>query len=354
MNEIYKYEVVVIGGGFAGSQAAMSSARSGAKTLIISINMDNIAAMPFGNIIGSNKNKNILKRLEKYNSRIPGIIRDKSLIEIKKCGYVSKDIIGGKVVDKKRYSFKIKELLEKTKSLDTRQGLVTDIIKNADGYDIITSDHVKYSAVSVILCPGTFLNSEIFWGENKLEAGRIGEIRSLRLYKNLENKGLRFKRARVYTAPVIEKKTINSRRSGIIKVERKNTEYYISLTERDYFNRGNVQKNKNFILLPEGIDTGEMYVCGFENSFPEELQVKILRNSPGLEKAAMTRPGYGISYWVLRRSQVSRFLEFKKFKGMFFAGRINGTDTYEQSLVQGLFAGINACRRVKGLELEEL
>jgi tRNA uridine 5-carboxymethylaminomethyl modification enzyme len=354
MNEIYKYEVVVIGGGFAGSQAAMSSAGNGAKTLIITINMDSIAVMPFGNIIGSDKNKYIIKRLENFNSVIPEVIRDISLIEIKECADINRDVIGGRVVDKKRYSLKVKELLEKTERLDTRQGLVTDIIKKQGGYEVITSDQVKYSTEAVIICPGTFLNSEIFWGENRVDAGRIGEIRSLRLYKNMENKGFKFRNTCVYTGPEVDSKTINERSRGIKKVEGKKNRYYISFIGEDYFKSGDLLKNKKFFLLPGGADTGEMYVHGFENSFSEELQIKILRNYGGLGKVAITRPGYGIRYGVLSSPQVSKSLECGKFKGMFFAGRINGTDTYEQSLIQGMVAGVNAYRRIRGHELEEI
>jgi tRNA uridine 5-carboxymethylaminomethyl modification enzyme len=354
MDEIYKYEVVVIGGGFAGSQAAMSSAVNGAKTLMISINLDSVSVMPFGNIIGSDKSKHIIKKMEKFKSVIPKVISDKSLIEIKETTGIDRNIIGGRIIDKKRYSLKIKELLEKTDGLDTRQGLVVDIIKESDGYRVITSDNVKYSTKVVILCTGTFLNSEIFWGKNRIDAGRIGEIRSLRLYKNMKNKDFKFRKKCIYTAPEIDRKTINTKSSNIIEIKNHGSVYYISFDEGDSFKPGDLIKSKNLVLLPAGADTGEMYVYGFENGFSEESQIRILRNYGGLGRVEITKPGYGIRYWVLSSPKASRTHECEKFKGMFFAGRINGTNTYEHSLIQGMVAGINASRRTKGLEPGEI
>lgn len=353
-NKMYKYDVIIIGGGFAGSEAAMASARCGSKTLMLSISLDTIAAMPFGNILGGSRYEEFFAEIEKYGSAVPGNIHSNELFKIQCSKKMDKNIDGGTVVDRKRYSFKVKETLENLKNLDTKQGLVTDIEIKGKSYEVITSDYLKYTARSVVICTGTFLNSKIFWGDNSICGGRPGEIRSLRLIKNLKEKGLKFGGTCIYAAPKIEKKTINIKNNGLKSVRNKGIEYFIVSSGKDFSPRNGKKNGPNILILPEGRDTEEMYLHGFENSLSEDMQTEFLRKIEGFENVFITRPGYGIKYRCLSPFQIDETLESKKFRGLFFAGKINRIYKYEKSLAQGLLAGLNAHRNANGIGLLKL
>ena len=349
---MYKYDVIIIGGGFAGSEAAAASARCGSKTLMLSISMDMIAVMPFGNILGGIRYKEFFKEIEKYQSAVPGNMHSNKLFKIHCSKKMDKNIDGGIVLDRKRYSFKVKETLGNLKKLDTRQGLAANVEIKNKGYEVITSDYIKYTARSVVICTGTFLNSKIFWGDNSISGGRPGEIRSLRLIKNLKEKGLKFESTCIYAAPKIEKKTINS--NDLESVRNEGIEYFIVSAGKDFSPRDSKKYSSNIIILPEGRATEEMYLHGFENSLSEDMQTELLRKIEGLENVFITRPGYGIKYGCLSPFQLNGTLESKKYKGLFFAGKINKKYKYEESLAQGLLAGLNAHRNAKGTELIKL
>lgn len=348
---MYKYDVIIIGCGFAGSEAAMASARGGAKTLMITINMDSIATMPFGNILDIRKHREVFARIEKHGSRVPGNIKNNSLIEIQGDKNPNSNIAGSVVIDRKRYSLKMKELIENKENLETRQGLVTDIIIKEKGFEVITSDYLKCSSDAVVLCTGTFLDSKIFWGKNVVEGGRPGEIRSLRLVKNLKKKGFKFSNYCIFAAPEIKKGTIIVNNANIKYIRKKGIEYFIVFPGEVFTKVNTVRDITNLYIIPDGKDSDEMYVYGFENSLSEEMQTDLIRKLKGFENAFMTRPGYGIEYGCLSPFQINETLESKKIKGLFFAGRINRTNKYEQSLEQGLLAGINACKKIKGIEM---
>ncbi|MCD4670015.1 MAG: FAD-dependent oxidoreductase [Actinomycetia bacterium] len=352
--KIYEYDVIIIGGGFAGSEAAMASARSGAKTLMLSINMDTIAAMPFGNMMGSSRYKEFFTEIEKYGSAVPGNMRTNELFILRCSRQIDKNIDGGTVIDRKRYSLKVKELLENLENLDIKQGLATDIIPGSNGYKVILSDYLEYRARSVVVCTGTFLNSKIFWGKNTVEGGRPGEIRSLRLFKKLKGLDLKFGITCIFAAPKIERKSINLKNSGLKRVKNNGSEYFVAFAGKNFSFRDGKKHGSNIFILPEGRDTEEMYLYGFENSLSEDIQTELLRRIEGFENVFISRPGYGIKYGCLSPFQLNKALESKKFKGLFFAGKINKANEYEESLAQGLLAGINAYRNANGIELLNL
>jgi len=352
--KIYEYDVIIVGGGFAGSEAAMASARCGSKTLMLSISMDTIAAMPFGNIMGGSRYKEFFTEIEKYGSAVPGNMRINKLLILWCSKKTSINIDGSIVIDRKRYSLRAKELLENSENLDIRQGLATGIIPGSNGYEVIMSDYLKYTARSVVVCAGTFLNSRIFWGENTVEGGRPGEIRSLRLLKNLKDLGLKFGTTCIFAAPRIGKKSINLKSSGLKCVKNNGLEYFTAFTGKNFSFRDGKKHSLDIFILPEGRDTEEMYLCGFENSLSEDIQTELLRKIEGFENVFITRPGYGIKYGCLSPFQLNETLESKKFKGLFFAGKINRAYEYEESLAQGLLAGINAYRSANGIELLKL
>lgn len=348
--DMNKYDVVIIGGGFTGSEAAMASARNGAKTLMITISMDSIAAMPFGNILGGGKNVELLNKIKNCGSVVPEKINEYGLIKIQEAKNKESNIGGSIVVDRKKYSLKMKEVIENTENIDIRQGLVVDITIKDKGFEIIMSDYSKFCADTIVLCTGTFLNSRIFWGENVIEGGRQGEIRSLRLATNLINMGFNFFKKYIFIAPEVKKGTIDFKNANIniknIGIE------YLEVSPGEVIRRANTGKNiKKLYILPESRNSDEMYIYGFENSFSEERQEYLLKTIEGFEKVFITRPGYGIEYSCLSPFQINETLESKKVKGLFFAGRINRTCKYEESLEQGLLAGINASKKIKKVKM---
>jgi len=368
--EKYSYDVIVIGAGHAGCEAALSSARNSSKTLLLSINLDSIAIMPFGSTVGGIARSRLLKEIDLLGGEIPKNI-DKNVIHLKEVkNKKNKDITLQAIVDRRRYSLSMKEVLEKQNNLDLRQGLAVNIKKGNGEYFLYTSDGVNYSCRSVIICTGTFLKGKIFWGEYILEAGRQGEICSKKLLNCLKNLGFRFGKLRNYTAPVIDKKSIDlknlkkqpcsrSHKTFSNKTEYKNIEqnyYYITSINKDFFrflsiNAADMKKKdiegKEILIKPLGRDIKEAYLEGLETSVSEKMQIEMLKKIKNFGKVEMTRPGYGIEYSYLLPYQLNSNLESKILKRIFFAGQVNGTAGYEESAAQGLLAGINASREAK-------
>ena len=339
------YDVVVIGGGFSGSEASMACARRGLRTLIISINMDTVSSMQFGNILNWKQYGHLFNLMREKGSNTPLIVSNNKVFEINEDKGALKKLIGSVVIDRKRYSLNIKEILEKQKNLDTRQGLAVDVKKASHGYFVRTSDYLRFVCSSVIICTGTYLDARIIWGENKKEGGRPGEIRSFRLYENLKKNAIDFRKKVVMSSPKILKGSINKRSSNIRILRHKEVEFYSVLSGGKEKSDGTM---RDIFIIPEGIDTEEMYVYGFENMISEDEQLKRLRMIKGLEDVYMVRPGYGINYSYISPCQTNGDLELKGSEGLFFAGRVNGAETYEECMAHGLVAGLNACRLRKG------
>jgi tRNA uridine 5-carboxymethylaminomethyl modification enzyme len=341
--DYYSYDVIVIGGGLSGCAAASISAAAGAKTLLITINMDSPASMQFGNILDKTRSAGIIGCMKKQGSGIPGIIKDSTLVDTGCPGQETEGINNLLIIDRKRFSLKIKEMLESQENLHTRQGLATDIQPEKDRLIMFTSDRLKIYASSLVLCPGTSLDARISWGGNVTYAGRPGEIHSSRLYKNMLEKGIRFRRAVNKAAPRIYGSAVNEK-SGNIKPA--------GSGEVKLFHAVDTGIDKRRLwLVPEGRETGEMYVWGFENDLHEEKQLKMLCQIEGLENVYLARPGYRIEYACLEYSGIDEGIDAYGIKGLFFAGRVTGIDSYEDSLRQGLLAGINASRAAAGKKI---
>ena len=391
------YGVIVIGGGHAGCEAALSAARNGVRTLLVSVNMDSIASMPFGGTIGGPGRGQLVREVDALGGEISKNT-DKNYINIRNVEDTSGpcERIPQAVVDRRRYFLSMKEVLEKQKYLDLRQGLATEVKENKKGFKLFTSDETVYLCRSLVICGGTFLRGRILWGENLIEAGRQGEISSKRLPSSLESLSLRFERIKIFTAPMIDRKTIDFN-----KLEKEPFESYPEMFSSSNSFDGRVQLNnyivyieKNFIsfilkninvkkgysrgkcpgrirgrssiegrvlksgkkevykifIQPTGRGTNELYVQGLETMLPEEIQEKMLKKIKGLEEVQITRPGYAVEYDFLRPSQINRSLESRIVNGIFFAGKMNGTTGYEEDAAQGIIAGINAARNAKDLE----
>jgi len=289
----------------------------------------------------------------------------------------------------------MKEVLEKQKCLDLRQGLAAEVKKNKKGFKLFTSDEAVYNCISLVICGGTFLRGKILWGENLIEAGRQGEISSKRLPLSLERMNFKFGRIKNFTAPMIDGKTVDLNKlekeafddtpemfscknsfdgraqlnNNIAYTGRDFNAYILRNIkrakendrgkgqrgirdgrpiERNVLESGEKESFKIFIQ-PAGRNTKEMYLQGLETMCNEEMQEKMIKKIKGLEEAKITRPGYAVEYDYLIPSQIDCSLESKAVKGMFFAGHINGTAGYEEAAAQGIIAGINAARKVKNL-----
>ena len=323
IKDIYEYDIVIIGGGISGCEASYISAVNGAKTLLITINTDSIGHMSFENYISNTDGINAAGNKIWQRMALPTaagkLCFESKIVKSLKNNKI-KDFI---IIDRKRLMMALKAILERQKNITIRQSLVIDIVPESNIFNTLTNDGTTYKSKAVILAPGTFLDSNIFWGNYNIAAGRPGEIASKKLLNNLIKIGFKFKKAKLYAGPKIDGRTLD--------------------LNKYYRNKKKFKLN----IIPEGKETKEMYIDGFNNSNGEEEQLKTMRRIQGLENVIMTRPGYGINYNILSPSQINKNLESKKFPGLFFCGRINGRIKYEDTAAEGYLAGTNASKKVK-------
>lgn len=384
-----EYGVIVIGAGHAGCEAALASARNGSKTLIITISMDSIALLPCNSAVGGPGRGQLVREIDALGGEI-GKNVDKSYIHNRMLNISKGPALRTvrAIVDKKRYFLYMKQVLENQENLDLKQGLVAKIEKFDNKYKLITTDESFYVGKCIVIATGTFLRGKIFWGKYEREAGRQGEINSIKLPGYLENMGYKFGRLRTETPPRVDKKTVdfNNIRAQkydelpemfsfdnvydgreqlnnhityiekecidfIVKNIEKSSIYEISLKSEspkycpsieDKVSSFKNRKRHQIFIQAEGKDTNEMYLHGLFTTFSEDIQEGIIKRIKGLEKAEITRPGYGVEYDYLIPGQLNINLESKKHKNIFFAGQINGTTGYEEAAAQGIIAGINA------------
>jgi tRNA uridine 5-carboxymethylaminomethyl modification enzyme len=384
-----EYGVIVIGAGHAGCESALASARNGSKTLLITISMDSIALLACNGAVGGPGRGQLVREIDALGGEI-GKNVDKSYIHNRMLNISKGPALRTvrAIVDKKRYFLYMKQVLENQENLDLRQGLVAKIEKFGNKYKLITTDESFYVGKCIVIATGTFLRGKIFWGKYEREAGRQGEINSIKLPGYLENMGYKFGRLRTETPPRVDKKTVdfNNLRTQkydeipemfsfdnvydgreqlnnhityaekecidfIIKNIEKSSIYEMSLKSEspkycpsieDKVNRFKNRKRHQIFVQPEGKDTNEMYLHGLFTTFSEDIQEGIIKRIKGLEKAEITRPGYGVEYDYLIPGQLNINLESKKHKNIFFAGQINGTTGYEEAAAQGIITGINA------------
>ncbi len=244
--DIYQYDIVIIGGGISGCEASYISASKGARILLLSINTDSIGYMAFENFISNKKGidaagKRIWKDLTLTASTRNARIDINGNKDIKKGN--TEDII---LVDRKRQMIALKEIIESHKNIETRQGLAIDFDLKGNTYQTITNDGTSYNSKAIILAPGTFLDSNIFWGSYFISAGRPGEIAAKRLLNNLIKKGFKFKEAKLYCGPKIDGRTLNLKK----------------------YSRNKEKQNLN--IISEGTETKEMYVDGLVTAKSEE------------------------------------------------------------------------------------
>ena len=393
------YDVIVVGAGHAGCEAALAAARMGFDTLLTTINIETIGHMPCNCSIGGPAKGHLVREIDALGGQ-QALTTDATYTHIRMLNTGKGPAVQAlrAQVDKVRYQAFMRRTLMDQDHLEIKQAMVEDIV--AEGGRITgvrTQTGMEYGSKCVIITTGTFLKGLIHIGETQFSAGRAGEFSAEKLSASLRALGFELGRLKTGTTPRIDKTSIDLSKCEIQesepdagpfsfmsgKIERENLlpcwltytsdrtkEVILTNLERSAMYGGRISgvgprycpsiedkmvkfpdKARHQVFLEqEGWDTDEIYVQGMSTSLPEEVQIEFLRTIPGLEDVRMIRPGYAIEYDFAPPTQLQASLETKLVEGLFFAGQINGTSGYEEAAAQGLMASINACRRLKGEE----
>jgi tRNA uridine 5-carboxymethylaminomethyl modification enzyme len=398
---IVDYDVIVVGGGHAGTEAAAMASRLGAKTLLLTSVLDTIGQMSCNPAIGGIAKGTVVREVDALGGLI-GRAADRATIQFRMLNRSKGPAVWAPraQADRTLYRRAVRFLLEQFPSLELSQGMVTNLLFDERGTRITgveTGDGRRFSARAVIITAGTFLRGRIHLGtDTQIPAGRAGDAPSVHMAQVIENIGLTVARFKTGTPPRVDGRSVNW--SKVERQDGDSPEFRFSFHERverprqvpcwitwageavkDIIQRhlkesalygGAISgrgprycpsvedkvvkfpdaKRHQIFLEPEGLDTTELYVNGLSTSLPVAVQLEFLHAVPGLERARMTRPGYAIEYDYYPPTQLTPWLEVKTVEHLFFAGQINGTTGYEEAAGQGVVAGINAVRRIRGVE----
>jgi len=393
------YDVIVVGAGHAGAEAAHASARMGARTLLITMSLEAIARMSCNPAIGGIGKGQIVREIDALGG-LMGRVTDRTGIQFRMLNRSKGPAVWSPRAqsDRSAYSAAVREELESVPTLFFRQDMATDVLVDDDGYvtGVRTQTQRTFRARCVILTSGTFLNGTIHIGEQQHGGGRAGERAATGISASLERLGFEVGRLKTGTPPRVDGRTIDysglseqpgddepvpfsymtdalpaERRSCWLtytnpavheimrtgfdrspmfagRIKGRGPRYCPSL--EDKIDRFASKDQHQLFLEPEGLNTYEVYVNGFSTSLPEEVQIEALRAVEGMEEVHLLRPGYAIEYDYFPPYQLRYSLETKSITGLFFAGQINGTTGYEEAAAQGLIAGINAVQRLRDAE----
>jgi len=394
-----KYDIIVIGGGHAGCEAALAASRLGMKTCMFTINMDSIANMPCNPHIGGTSKGHLVREIDALGGQMGKTI-DKCYIQLKMLNKSKGPAVYSlrAQADRRKYQELMKHTLELQENLDVKQGEIVEYkLENNKIKSVITRLGAEYETKCVILCSGTFLRGKIFIGEENYESGPDGIFPANFLTKSLNDIGIKTRRFKTGTPARINRKTIdfskmeiqngddevelfsfednkvldkpqipcyltytNSKTHEIIRANLNRSPLFAGVIEgvgprycpsiEDKVVRFADKERHQIFVEPLGENTEEMYIQGMSSSLPEDVQIALYRTVPGLENCEFTRTAYAIEYDCIDSTNLKLNLEYKGFDGLFFAGQVNGSSGYEEAAAQGLIAGINATRKIQNKE----